>query len=178
MVEVQSPVGVDADFLAEPMKRLQDELPGIMNRCGFSDYIGAVLELATATNRYIDATEPFKLAKDPSQRERLGTILYACAEAVRIVLSYLEPFMPEKAAEGLAQLGVSGGESRSLSERGRFGLLEASLRKPLRHVNPAGLPVSAHQPAGTPPLLNQSLRNLSTLLGCCLDDRHSSGHAG
>lgn len=116
--------GVEAEFLAGPMKRLQAELPGIMDRCGFGDYIGEVLSLATATNRYIEATAPFKLAKDPSQRERLGTILYACAEAVRIVLSCLEPFMPEKAAEGLAQLGLSGGDAEPLSRRVRFGRLE------------------------------------------------------
>ncbi len=116
--------GVEAKFLAEPIRRLQEKSSEMMSRCRFSEYIGAVLELASATNRYIDSTEPFKLAKDPSQRERLGTILYTCAEAVRIALSYLEPFMPEKVAEGLAQLGVSGGESRSLSERGCFGLIE------------------------------------------------------
>ncbi|MCK4623740.1 MAG: methionine--tRNA ligase [Phycisphaerae bacterium] len=116
--------GVEADFLAEPIEHLQGKSAEMMSRCRFSEYIGAALEVASATNRYIDATEPFKLAKDPSQRERLGTILYTCAEAVRIVLSYLEPFMPEKSAEGLAHLGVSGVSDGTLSERGRFGLIE------------------------------------------------------
>ena len=116
--------GVEAEFLAGPVGQLQAELPGIMARCGFGDYIGEVLSLATATNRYIEATAPFKLAKDPLQRERLGTILYTCAEAVRIVLSCLEPFMPEKAAEGLGQLGLSGGKAEPLSSRIRFGRLE------------------------------------------------------
>ncbi|MDY7011089.1 MAG: methionine--tRNA ligase [Planctomycetota bacterium] len=116
--------GVEAEFLAGPIEHLQADLPGIMDRCEFSEYVGAVLSLASATNRYIDATAPFKLARDPSHRERLGTILYTCAEAVRIVLSYLEPFMPEKAAEGLGQLGVCDGDEMTLSERGRFGLIE------------------------------------------------------
>ena len=94
-----------------------------MARCQFNDYLDAVLGLATATNRYIDATEPFKLAKDDAQRGRLGTILYACAEMVRIVLCHLEPFMPEKAAAGLAQLGIAPGKAGSLSEAGEFGQL-------------------------------------------------------
>ncbi len=120
--------GVEAQFLAEPLKRLQDESAGAIAGCRFSKYVGAVLELASATNRYIDATEPFKLAKDSSQRERLGTILYACAEAVRIVLIYLEPFMPEKVADGLARLGLTGGDPEPLSRRACFGRLEPGTR--------------------------------------------------
>ena len=115
--------GTEAEFLAAPLKRLAEESPQMMARCQFSDYLDAVLDLVTATNRYIDATEPFKLAKDDAQRGRLGTILYACAEMVRIALCYLEPFMPEKAAAGLAQLGVAPGQAGSLSEAGTFGRL-------------------------------------------------------
>ena len=59
-------------------------------------------ELAGATNRFIDATEPFKLAKakDPAAKDRLADILYTCAEAVRIALLYLRPFMPDTADRG------------------------------------------------------------------------------
>jgi len=117
--------GEEARFLAGPLAQLHARAPELMARCRFSEYLRAVLDVASATNRYIDATQPFKLAKDPARRERLGTILYACAEAVRIVLSYLEPFMPEKAAEGLAQLGLAGPDPAALSERGQWGGLAA-----------------------------------------------------
>ena len=114
--------GEDAALLAGPLEHLAADARDIMGRCQFSELLDAVLAVATATNRYIDATEPFKLAKDESQRDRLGTILYTCAEMVRVVLSHLEPFMPEKAAEGLAMLGA-GVDDAPLSERAGFGRL-------------------------------------------------------
>ena len=126
--------GVEAQYLEKPLRRLQDEAAAIMAGCQFGEYLLAVLELATGANRYIDATEPFRLAKDPSQRDRLGTILYSCAETVRIALSFLEPFMPEKAAEGLAQLGLPGGDPAPLSQRALWGRLEPG--KPVAKAGP------------------------------------------
>jgi len=81
--------------------------PEAMAACRFQTVLDGIGELTGATDRFIDATEPFKLAKDenPAARERLADILYTCAEAVRIALLYLRPFMPESADRGLAQLG-------------------------------------------------------------------------
>jgi methionyl-tRNA synthetase len=117
--------GQEGQFLGQAVGRLNQESPGLMDRCQFSQYLQLVLELASATNRYIDATSPFTLAKDPSQRQRLGTIMYCCAEAVRIVLCCLEPFMPEKALEGLAMLGLEAKWQTPLSQRIQWGGLEA-----------------------------------------------------
>jgi methionyl-tRNA synthetase len=65
------------------------------------------MELARATNGYIDATEPFKLAKDPAKAERLRTVLAIAAQAIGAALVGLLPILPHKAAEGVEQLGVS-----------------------------------------------------------------------
>lgn len=64
------------------------------------------IELARATNGYIDATEPFKLAKDPAKSGRLETVLNLSAQAIHRALLALLPILPEKAAAGLEQLGV------------------------------------------------------------------------
>ena len=64
------------------------------------------VELARATNGYIDATAPFTLAKDPAKAARLDTVLNLSAQAVYRVLLALLPILPEKAAIGLKQLGV------------------------------------------------------------------------
>ncbi len=65
------------------------------------------VELARATNGYIDATEPFKLAKDPAQAKRLDTVLNVAAQAIHGVLIALLPVLPEKALAGLEQLKVT-----------------------------------------------------------------------
>ncbi len=95
-----------------------------MADCAFHTYLDKVMALVDATNRFIDRTEPFKLAKDDSQRARLGTILYVSAEAVRMILLYLSPFMPTAAATGLAQLGWPA-DDRPLGEIGGWGVLPA-----------------------------------------------------
>lgn len=64
------------------------------------------LGLARRVDGYINATEPFKLAKDPSKRDELGAILYHCAEALRLCCAMLEPVMPAKMGEALARLGA------------------------------------------------------------------------
>jgi methionyl-tRNA synthetase len=64
------------------------------------------IELARAANGYIDATRPFSLAKDPAQSARLDTVLNLAAQATRGSLAALLPVLPDKAAAGLAQLGI------------------------------------------------------------------------
>ena len=102
---------------------LHDSAGGLMESCGFYVYLEKIANLVGATNRYIDVTAPFKL-KDESQRDRLGTILYTCAEAVRLTLLYLEPIMPATAARGLEQLGYVRPAGR-LDELGRWGMIES-----------------------------------------------------
>ena len=95
----------EADVVREAAGALIAEAPTVMAGCQFHRYLDAVMALVSATNAFIDITEPFKLAKDDEQRDRLGAILYTCAEAVRLVLVYLHPVIPDKADEGLAMLG-------------------------------------------------------------------------
>src|SRR5690606_574885 len=56
------------------------------------------IDLARRVDGYINATEPFRLAKqeDPAGRDRLAQILYHCAETLRIATLLLCPAMPDK----------------------------------------------------------------------------------
>ena len=65
------------------------------------------------------------LAKDPSQRDRLGTILYTCAQAVRIILEFLAPIMPDVARSGLERAGGAAIVAGGLIERTAWGALPA-----------------------------------------------------
>ena len=63
------------------------------------DLAGAVQHGVALTRRvdgYINATEPFKIAKDPARRDELAAILYHCAEAIRVASLLLWPAMPAK----------------------------------------------------------------------------------
>ena len=102
---------------------LHGDAPSLVAACQLHAYIERIWALVDATNRYIDVTAPFKLAKDPAQRDRLATILYTCAEACRLVLLYLWPIMPTTCDKGLAQLGQQGAELR-IDKLGAWGSLQ------------------------------------------------------
>jgi methionyl-tRNA synthetase len=65
-----------------------------------------VWEAIGATNRYIVAREPWRLAKDTSKRTELDTSLNLIADAVRVIAELLRPFMPGTAERTLLMLGL------------------------------------------------------------------------
>jgi methionyl-tRNA synthetase len=56
-------------------------------------------------NRYVQEEEPWQLAKDDAQAERLDQVLYSLAEGLRVVSVLLHPFMPMSAERLLRSLG-------------------------------------------------------------------------
>ncbi len=66
--------------------------------------------IVTAANALVDSSAPFKLAKlteDVAAQARLDAVLYALAEALRIVALLIAPVLPESSAAMLGQLGVT-----------------------------------------------------------------------
>lgn len=83
-----------------------------------SDTLEAIFNLAKRYNKYIDETAPWALAKDESQKARLGTVLYNLLEGIRFLAVLLTPFMPETADKILAQLNTGVRDYDSLSSFG------------------------------------------------------------
>lgn len=65
-----------------------------------------VWALIGRTNKYIDETGPWALAKDPAKKGRLNTVLYNLAEVLRIAAVLISPFMPVTAPKIWQQLGL------------------------------------------------------------------------
>jgi methionyl-tRNA synthetase len=72
----------------------------------------AIFRIIDAANEYIASTEPWALARDPRNADRLSQVLFDVAEAVRIVGILLLPIMPKSAAEILRRVG----ETRASSQ--------------------------------------------------------------
>ncbi|MGA3068241.1 MAG: methionine--tRNA ligase [Tepidisphaeraceae bacterium] len=96
---------IDRDFLQRAAK-LPGEIATAYERLELQQCALLPIELARAANGYIDATEPFKLAKDAAQSERLDTVLSVAATAIHHCFVALLPILPDRAAAGLAQLSV------------------------------------------------------------------------
>jgi methionyl-tRNA synthetase len=96
---------IDRDLLAHG-EQLPSQLASAYERIELQQCAELPVQLARLTNGYIDATEPFKLAKDASKASRLDTVLNVAARSIHRCLVGLLPILPQKAAEGLAQLKV------------------------------------------------------------------------
>ncbi len=76
-----------------------------MQRYALHEGAAAAYDLVGATNLFIAETQPWALAKDADEAERLTSALYDAAEAVRIAAVLLLPIIPRSATEILRRVG-------------------------------------------------------------------------
>ena len=77
-----------------------------MEELALSQAIAAVWDVVGEANRYLVERAPWALAKDPTKRGELEAVLYAAAEALRVVALLVGPIMPGAASRLWSQLGV------------------------------------------------------------------------
>jgi len=92
--------------LAELATGIAAKVEEHMERFGFNHALEAIWSLVGASNKYIDETTPWILAKDEGQKDRLADVLYNLCEALRIISVLIHPFMHHSAEEIRRQLGV------------------------------------------------------------------------
>ena len=90
-----------------------------------SDALTAIFEIFRRSNKYIDETEPWILAREEELAPRLKTVLYNLTEAIVIGASLLESFMPDTAKTILDELSA---EKRAFEQLGQFGLYPSGMR--------------------------------------------------
>ena len=93
-----------------------------MDELRVADAITEIFALFKRCNKYIDETEPWVLAKDEANMDRLSTVLYNLVESIATGASLLEPFMPATAKKIVQQLNTS---VRSFEDCEKFGLYES-----------------------------------------------------
>lgn len=96
------------DALTQLQQKTPKALEAAMEQYDFQNGLEAIWTLIRRTNKYIDETEPWALAKDPTKKERLNTVLYRLLDSLTTIASLLVPFMPETAPKMFEQLGFAG----------------------------------------------------------------------
>ena len=91
--------------LANAASALVGQVKTAVERFQLSVALRDIWDLVGATNRYIVAREPWRLAKDDSRRAELETSLYVPADTLRVIAELLRPFMPQTAERMLLMLG-------------------------------------------------------------------------
>lgn len=65
-----------------------------------------ILDAADLTNRHVNVTAPWELAKDPESSERVVSVLVACLESVRLIFEAGYPLLPNTATRALNNMNV------------------------------------------------------------------------
>ncbi len=122
---VVTKTGVEAAVdkeLKEIAAEARDKVKAKMDELRVADAISEVFTVLRRSNKYIDETEPWVLAKDEAQKGRLSEVLYNLTESITISASLLYSFLPETAEKIVAQLGTVIRDFDNLSQ---FGLYES-----------------------------------------------------
>ncbi len=86
----------------------------LMNAYKTADALDVIMDVARRSNKYIDETTPWALAKDEDKHGRLAAVLYNLAEAIRYIAVMIAPLLPQTGAEILKQLGSPASDYASL----------------------------------------------------------------
>ncbi|WP_106495620.1 methionine--tRNA ligase [Lentibacillus sp. Marseille-P4043] len=89
-------------FAEETITKVEDAMENMQ----FSVALSSLWQLISRTNKYIDETEPWILAKDEDKKSRLGNVMAHLAESLRIAAVMLQPFLTDAPVEIFRQLGI------------------------------------------------------------------------
>ncbi len=98
----------------DTVKRVEERMEAMR----VADALEEIWTLLRRSNKYIDETSPWVLAKNEADHERLGTVLYHLLESIRFAAVLLKPFMPETAAKIFNQIQSQVDSLESLSTFG------------------------------------------------------------
>ena len=124
---IQEPT--DSESIDDELKAFALETVKKIEKCfetyRVADAVEAVLNLAKRSNKYIDETMPWALAKDENKKARLGTVLYNLLEAIRYIAILLTPFMPQTAEKIFEQMSC---DIKDYDSMNTFGALKAGTK--------------------------------------------------
>lgn len=99
-------VSVDVDnVLISMINELDKRVEVKMDTLEVGAALDEIFDLLRRSNKYIDETMPWVLAKDPNNSDRLQTVLYNLLESIRVSANLIRPFLPETADKILEQIG-------------------------------------------------------------------------
>ncbi len=98
------------DDSSSDLSRLAPEILSRLDECmndyAFDDALKTIWEFISRSNKFIDETMPWKLAKDENESQKLNHVLLNLYEALRLSAMLIAPFMPDTSEQIFSQLGL------------------------------------------------------------------------
>ena len=113
---------VDTDFI-QAISSLDEKVTAKMDDLHIGEALDEIFDVLRKSNKYIDDTTPWILAKDETKKGRLETVLYNLLESIRICAIFLSPFLPDTSEKIFNQLNT---QNRTYETKD-FGMLESPI---------------------------------------------------
>jgi methionyl-tRNA synthetase len=105
-----------------------EKVENVMEQMFFSDALIEIWNLVRRTNKYIDETRPWVLAKEEDNKAILANVLYHLAENLRIISILIEPFMPNTPNIMREQLGITDDKIVHWDSSKEWGILPKKIK--------------------------------------------------
>ena len=92
------------ESLIEKINSLDHKVEEKMDNIEINAAITEIFNLLRASNKYIDETTPWVLAKDSNEKDRLETVIYNLLESIRVSAVFLSPYLPETSENIMKQI--------------------------------------------------------------------------
>ena len=113
--------------LLEVNKSTVEKYVGAMEKMEFSVALSVLWQLVSRTNKYIDETQPWQLAKEEAQVDQLKAVMVHLAESLRRIAIMLQPFLTQTPKEIFSQLGVEAESLTTWESMNEFGVIPAGI---------------------------------------------------
>ncbi len=114
----------DADLI-EKVNSLATKVDEKMDKLEIGAALDEIFEVLRRSNKYVDETTPWTLAKEESEKDKLETVIYNLLEAIRVCGLLLKPFLPDTSDEILRQLNIND-YTEAYSETNEYNTIEPS----------------------------------------------------
>ncbi|WP_268913910.1 methionine--tRNA ligase [Lentilactobacillus sp. SPB1-3] len=104
--ELQSGVTDFDNELEATSNEVVANFKSFMNELHFSDALSEAWKLVAASNKYIDQTEPWVLARDESKKQQLDSVMAHLVASLRVIAELVSPIMTHAPKEIFSQLGI------------------------------------------------------------------------
>lgn len=106
----------------------KDKFYSSMENMQFSVALAEVWKLISRTNKYIDETTPWVLAKDENEREMLENVMIHLVENIRFAAVLLRPFLTHAPYEIFRQLNLEKGKLDTFESIEQYGAIDQDIK--------------------------------------------------
>ena len=124
--EVESVYGERERELKKAVLTLDANVESALDDFKFNEALSYIWEVIRMTNKYVEESAPWNLAKDETKKDYLANVMYISFQSYYIITAYLQIFFVETPKKVFNRLGL--GDNVPLDNAKKWGSLNAGIK--------------------------------------------------